>query len=172
LLQKARSENPGAVILYKPHPDVEAGLRPGALTPAQLAGLADAVLDRTDPATLLDQVDAVWTMTSLLGFEALLRGLPVTTTGAPFSAGWGLTRDLGPVPPRRRARPSLAGLVHATLIDYPRYLDPLTNLPCPVEVVLDRLSQGPAPRPGPANRALAKLQGAFASQSWIWRRRG
>jgi capsular polysaccharide export protein len=172
LLQKARSENPGAVILYKPHPDVEAGLRPGALTPAQLAGLADAVLDRTDPATLLDKVDAVWTMTSLLGFEALLRGLPVTTTGAPFYAGWGLTRDLGPVPPRRRARPSLAGLVHATLIDYPRYLDPLTNLPCPVEVVLDRLSQGPAPRPGPANRALAKLQGAFASQSWIWRRRG
>src|SRR6056297_2482554 len=172
LLQKARSENPGAVILYKPHPDVEAGLRPGALTPAQLAGLADAVLDRTDPATLLDHVDAVWTMTSLLGFEALLRGLPVTTTGAPFYAGWGLTRDLGPIPPRRRARPSLAGLVHATLIDYPRYLDPITNLPCPVEVVLDRLSQGPAPRPGPANRALAKLQGAFASQSWIWRRGG
>ncbi|MHA7849278.1 capsular polysaccharide biosynthesis protein [Roseovarius sp.] len=172
LLQKARSENPGAVILYKPHPDVEAGLRPGALTCAQLAGLADAVLDRTDPATLLDHVDAVWTMTSLLGFEALLRGLPVTTTGAPFYAGWGLTRDLGPIPPRRRARPSLAGLVHATLIDYPRYLDPRTNLPCPVEVVLDRLSQGPAPRPGPANRALAKLQGAFASQSWIWRRGG
>ena len=29
-------------------------------------------------------------MTSLMGFEALLRDLPVTTYGAPFYAGWGL----------------------------------------------------------------------------------
>jgi len=170
LLVKCRSDNPDAVILYKPHPDVEAGLRPGKLDEAQLSGLADAVLPHADPAALLSQVDAVWTMTSLMGFEALLRGLPVTTTGAPFYAGWGLTRDLGAVPPRRRARPSLAGLVHATLIDYPRYLDPLSAQPCPVEVIVERLSDGACPRPGPANRALAKLQGAFASQAWIWRR--
>jgi capsular polysaccharide export protein len=169
LIHKVRAANPGARILYKPHPDVEAGLRPGAIAPELLAGLVDAVLDGTDPATLLPLVDEVWTMTSLMGFEALLRGVRVTTTGAPFYAGWGLTRDLGAVPARRTARPGLAGLVHATLIDYPRYRDPVSGLPCPVEVVAERLAHGPLPRPGPANRMLAKLQGALATHARLWR---
>ncbi len=166
LLAAARAGNPDAVILYKPHPDVEAGLRTGA-TEAQDA---DVVLRQTDPMALLGQVDAVWTMTSLLGFEALLRGVQVVTLGAPFYAGWGLTEDHGDVPPRRRARVTLEGLVHAALIDYPRYRDPVTGLPCPVEVVVERLSTGHIPRVGLGNRLLSKLQGVFATQSHLWRR--
>jgi capsular polysaccharide export protein len=166
LLRAARTANPDAVIVYKPHPDVEAGLRRGTTDAAQLA---DIIATHSDPAALLAQVNEVWTMTSLLGFEALLRGLKVTTLGAPFYAGWGLTHDLGPVPDRRRARPDLAGLVHATLIDYPRYLDPLTGLPCPVEVAALRLATGTIPHPGPINRALSKLQGLLASRSHLWR---
>ena len=169
LLQAARAANPDAVILYKPHPDVEAGLRNGAVPDAELAALADAVLPRSDPAALLSEVDALWTMTSLMGFEALLRGVPVTTTGAPFYAGWGLTTDLGRTPARRSARPDIAGLVHATLIDYPRYFDPVTQQPCPVEVVIDRLASGTVPHPGYANRLLAKLQGLLASRAALWR---
>lgn len=169
LLETVRRENPDAVLLYKPHPDVEAGLRTGQVPQDRLDALADCVLHRADPAQLLTQVDAVWTMTSLIGFEALIRGVPVTTTGAPFYAGWGLTRDLGDIPARRTARPTLAGLVHAALIDYPRYHDPVTNRPCPVEVVLERLIAGNLPSPGPANRLLAKLQGAFASYASLWR---
>jgi len=169
LLRRARAENPGAVILYKPHPDVEAGLRPGAVPPGALDGLADRVVAGTDPATLLAQVAEVWTMTSLLGFEALLRGVRVTTTGAPFYAGWGLTRDLGEVPARRRARPALEGLVHAALIDYPRYRDPVTGLPCPAETVTGRLMRAEVPRAGAANRLLAKAQGALAGHAWLWR---
>jgi capsular polysaccharide export protein len=167
LLEAARAAHPGAVLLYKPHPDVEAGLRPGKM---DARDLADLVLEHADPAALLTQVQEVWTMTSLLGFEALLRGVKVTTLGAPFYAGWGLTTDLGTVPPRRRHDVSLPGLVHATLIDYPRYLDPVTGRPCPVEVIAERLATGDAlPRP-PANRLLAKLQGAFASYAHLWRR--
>jgi capsular polysaccharide export protein len=169
LLRLVRADNPGAVILYKPHPDVEAGLRPGAVAPGALAGLADLVVTGTDPAALLAQVAEVWTMTSLLGFEALMRGVRVTTTGAPFYAGWGLTRDLGRVPARRRARPALEGLVHATLIDYPRYRDPVSGLPCPVEVVAERLARGAVPRAGMANRLLARAQGALAGHAWLWR---
>lgn len=169
LLQKTRTENPQAVILYKPHPDVEAGLRKGLIPTGDMGSLADMVLDHSDPAALLGQVDEIWTMTSLMGFEGLLRGLPVTTTGAPFYAGWGLTRDLGQTPARRTARPILEGLVHATLIDYPRYYDPATNRPCPVEVVMDRLASGVVAHPGTANRLLSKLQGMFASYSGLWR---
>ncbi|WP_240757934.1 capsular polysaccharide biosynthesis protein [Palleronia sediminis] len=166
LLNAAREANPDAVLIYKPHPDVEAGLRPGKIT----AGAADIVATQADPAALLAQVQEVWTMTSALGFEALLRGVPVTCLGMPFYAGWGLTRDLMPAPPRRGPGPTLEGLAHAALIGYPRYRDPVTGLPCPVEVVARRLGHGPLPRPGPGNRALAKLQGAFAGQAHLWRR--
>ncbi|MHC0054892.1 capsular polysaccharide biosynthesis protein [Actibacterium sp. D379-3] len=169
LLQRTRAENPQAVLIYKPHPDVEAGLRPGALPRDMVLTLADVVADRADPVALIQAVDAVWTLTSLLGFEALIRGVPVTCLGAPFYAGWGLTRDLGPVPARRQARPVLAGLVHAALIGYPRYFDPKTDRPCPVEVAVDRLDSGDLPRPGPFNRSLSKLQGALASRAHLWR---
>lgn len=167
LLAAARAANPDAVILYKPHPDVEAGLRPGAV-PDALA-LADAVLARTGATEALAAVDEVWTMTSLLGFEALLRGKRVTCLGAPFYAGWGLTEDRGTPPARRVARPDLTALAHAALIAYPRYHDPVTRRPCPPEVVVDRLATGRLPRAGPANRALAKLQGLFAGQAALWR---
>ena len=109
-------------------------------------------------------------MTSLLGFEALLRGIKVTTIGAPFYAGWGLTTDRVGTPDRRKARPDLAGLVHATLIDYPRYFDPITSQPCPVEIAVERLASGKIPRPGLANRSLSKLQGLMATYASIWRR--
>lgn len=174
LLQAVREANPGAVIVFKPHPDVEAGLRPGAVDDA---GLADVVARHADPLALIAACDEVWTMTSTLGFEALLRGKPVTCLGAPFYAGWGLTRDLGPVPARRlRApdghplpRPGLDHLTHAALIGYPRYHDPISRRPCPPEVALERLSSGRLPPRGLLNRLLAKLQGALASHSWIWR---
>ena len=169
LLRAVRLANPEGVILFKPHPDVEAGLRAGAVPPERLAGLADLALPHTDPIALIDAVDEVWTMTSLLGFEALLRGKPVTCLGAPFYAGWGLTRDLGPIPARRTARPTLLALAHATLIAYPRYRDPVTGLPCSAEVVADRLASGAGQRVGAGNRLLSKLQGLMASRADLWR---
>ncbi|SOC12749.1 capsular polysaccharide export protein [Rhodobacter sp. JA431] len=169
LLAKVRAENPNAIVLFKPHPDVEAGLRPGAIPEAEALRYADAILHKSDPIALIEQVDEIWTMTSLLGFEALIRGKPVTTTGAPFYAGWGLTRDLGAIPDRRSQKVSLDQLVYASLIAYPRYYDPVSRRPCPPEVVLERLANGPLPRPGPINRALAKLQGIFVSYAALWR---
>ena len=177
LLQATRRAHPLATILYKPHPDVEAGLRPGALSEDQTRDLADLVVPGADPVELIGEVDQIWTMTSLLGFEALLRGKSVTCLGAPFYAGWGLTDDLGPVPRRRHhapdghpmPRPSLAKLAYAALIAYPRYLDPISRRPCPPEVALERLGSGDIPRASLTLRSLAKLQGALASHSWLWR---
>lgn len=167
LLLACRAANPAAVILYKPHPDVEAGLRTGTVTNA--ADIADVVLTKTSPIAALDAVDEVWTMTSTIGFEALMRGKSVTCLGTPFYAGWGLTDDRDMPIERRNARPTLAQLVHSVLIDYPRYFDPVSGLPCPAEVVVDRLENGTAPRPTRANRILSKLQGVFASYAHMWR---
>ena len=166
LLRAAREANPDAVIIYKPHPDVEADLRPGQ---ANTEGLADAVAAHADPMALLGEVQEVWTMTSLLGFEALLRGVAVTALGTPFYAGWGLTRDLAPIPPWRQTQVPLFGLAHAALIDYPRYYDPVTGLPCPAEVAVMRLREGRLPHPGLSNRLLSKLQGLFATYAHLWR---
>ena len=160
LLQAVRAENPGAVVIYKPHPDVVAGLRAGAMAGA-MAGAADLVLERADPAALLAEVDEVWTLTSLLGFEALVRGVPVTCLGTPFYAGRGLTRDLAQVP-EWRGPVSLERLVHAALVEYPRYRDPVSGRACPVEVVLERLASGQGLRVGRVNRVLAKAQGVLA----------
>lgn len=84
LLAAVRAANPGSATLYKPHPDMEARLRPGAIRAPE----ADAVLRGVDSAPLLPLVDEVWAMISTIGFEALLRRIPVTCF-APFYAGWG-----------------------------------------------------------------------------------
>ena len=167
LLKRVRDANAEAHILYKPHPDVVAGLRPG--TVADATQWADEVVIDIPMARLLAQVDAVWTMTSLTGFEALLRDVPVTTLGLPFYAGWGLTTDLCPTPARRGKVVTLEMLVHAALIDYPRYFDPITEQACPIEVALDRLASGGVPS-SKRLRLLAKAQGVMASYAWLWRR--
>ena len=175
LLKAARAANPGAVLIYKPHPDVEAGLRPGAIPAATALQFADVLAAEAEPLALIDQVDAIWTLTSLLGFEALIRGKDVTCLGLPFYAGWGLTEDLGLQMPRRRQLAAqsgpvtLAGLIHAALIDYPRYFDPVTGRACPPEVAVERLSDPSLERGPPSLRALAKLQGWFAGYAAWWR---
>jgi capsular polysaccharide export protein len=133
---------PDAFILYKPHPDVLAGHRRGDIPDAECLRFADKIVTNVPIASLIDMVDEVHVNTSLTGFEALLRQKPVTAYGVPFYAGWGLTTDLGPVPERRTARRSVDELVAAALLLYPRYLDPVTGLPCPAEVVVERLGAG------------------------------
>lgn len=124
LLKAVRAANPGAHIVYKPHPDVAAGLRPGGCDEA--ASWCDEIVTDVDTAALLGLVDEVHVMTSLMGFEALLRGVKVTCYGSPFYSGWGLTTDL--CENRRRNRKiSLDHLVAGTLIEYPSYVSRKTG---------------------------------------------
>lgn len=141
LLRRAREHaGPDAFVIYKPHPDVLAGHRRGAIAAHEMARLADQVETEQPMAALIAMVDELHVNTSLAGFEALMRAKSVTVHGVPFYAGWGLTTDLGPVPARRTARRTLDELVAAALLLYPRYLDPVTGLPCPAEVLVERLA--------------------------------
>jgi capsular polysaccharide export protein len=101
LLARVRAANPDAFIVYKPHPDVVAGHRKGALRQVETRRYADAVLRGGSMAALFGEIDELHTLTSLAGFEALLRRVPVTVYGQPFYAGWGLTSDVA-MPPRGR----------------------------------------------------------------------
>ena len=42
----------------------------------------------------------------------------------------------------------IAGFAAAALLLYPRYIDPVTGLPCPAEVVVDRLAKSAATQQG------------------------
>lgn len=144
LLRRTRALEPEAEIWWRPHPDVDAGHRKGAIPDADALLHADRIVREGTMSELLDQVDGLHTITSLSGFEALLRGREVTCHGTPFYAGWGLTRDLGEVPARRSRALTLDELVAGVLLLYPRYLDPVTGLPCPPEILIRRLADGEA----------------------------
>jgi capsular polysaccharide export protein len=168
LLAAVRAENPDAFLLWKAHPDVVAGLRPGTVAAGMVAQLADADASMTDAASLIEVVDEVHVMTSALGFEALLRGRRVITYGAPFYAGRGLTVDKAPIPRRRRSV-TIEELAAAVLIVYPFYLDPRTGLPCGPEVALARLQEVDLWRPGLLTRMRVlwgRLRRAAFSSAW------
>ena len=133
----ARADEPGAQLIVKRHPAVAAGRKRGCIADADLAGLT---LIDTDvrPADLLAEVDAVYVVTSALGFEAVLRDLPVRCFGAPFYAGWGLTTDAIQTGRRGVAR-DVEALAAAALIAYTRYVDPVTGRACSAEAALERL---------------------------------
>lgn len=140
LAETVRKANPAAFLLYKEHPDVLAGNRKGKLS-AAAESLIDARADSNAIPAILEHpaVAAVHTLTSLTGFEALIRGKPVATYGQPFYAGWGLTADHAPIAHRTR-RLSLEELTAGALLLYPRYIDPVTGLPCEAEFLVERLA--------------------------------
>jgi capsular polysaccharide export protein len=144
-LARVRRAEPDAWIIYRPHPDVQAGHRKGHLSDAVVLEHADAIDSGAPLMELVQAVDDVHVLSSLTGFEALMRGCSVTVHGMPFYAGWGLTRDLAKSSPRRGRQLDVDRLVAAALILYPRYIDPVTRLPCGPELMVDRLASGSTP---------------------------
>ncbi|WP_157738675.1 hypothetical protein [Labrenzia sp. VG12] len=140
LLRLARERHPDAFLVFKPHPDVETGLRKGKVARETALGFVDAVAEDANIIDLIEAVDAVETFSSLSGYEALLRGKSVAVHGAPFYAGWGLCEDLTPLEGRGRRR-SLAELVYLSLVVYARTIDPVTLLPCTPEFLISRLTE-------------------------------
>ena len=137
MLEAALDEHPDLPVILKVHPDVVAGRKRGYFDRLTAGAAARVWVVGADahPPSLLEPATAVYTVTSQVGFEALLWGRQVRVFGMPFYAGWGLTQDEIPPPTRRKvlSRPSLDDLVHATLVDYPRYLDPESGQRCEPE---------------------------------------
>lgn len=147
LIERVCQDNPGAYLIYKPHPDVEAGLRAGKVAEAHLRHVQAVAYDTAMP-DCLEHVDEIHTISSLTGFEALLRGLNVTCYGLPFYAGWGLTTDidahLSPKAEylerrRRDTQLTLKQLLYCALICYPLYRLPNGYGLAQVEQVIDYL---------------------------------
>lgn len=138
LLETVRQLNPQAYIIYKPHPDVEAGNREGAIAPEELSRLADVTVTETNIIDCIMACDEVHTMTSLAGFEALIHDKVVHCYGAPFYAGRGLTMDHVELPQRKR-QVSVEEMLFAVILKYPRYILPGIQGFVSAEAVLDYL---------------------------------
>jgi len=140
LLQTVRASHPDAYVVYKPHPDVVAGLRAKGKNEEDIKQWCDEVVIDAPMGDLLLTIDEVHCLTSLTGFEALLRGKRVTCYGQPFYAGWGLTTDI--VPLSRRVRHlTLEQLIAGALILYPRYMSRTKNALITPEEALNELAQ-------------------------------
>jgi capsular polysaccharide export protein len=138
LLREVRKLNPGAFIIYKPHPDVMVKNRKGKVPADILQQLCDHVETESNVISCIDAADEVHTLTSLSGFDALLRGKKVFTYGAPFYAGWGLTIDRLSFP-RRSRKLQLSELMAGTLLVYPRYFDWHTKSFVECETVINKI---------------------------------
>lgn len=138
LLVAVRKENPDAFILYKPHPDIAHG-RIGHIPEEQVYLYADMLLISGNMAKIILMCDEIHTMTSLTGFEGLIRGKKVTCYGMPFYSGWGLTIDRMKNVRRNRVL-TIPQLVFGSIVLYPRYIDPVTGLWCTPEFLLTRIS--------------------------------
>jgi len=121
LVRKAKEENPDAQIIYKPHPDVLHGHRPQNSSVDDVRDIC-LVLNDVPLANAFETIDHVYTMTSLAGMEALIRGIKVTTFGCPFYAGWGLTDDRKKCEGRDR-KLSVEELFAISYLEYPKYFD-------------------------------------------------
>lgn len=138
LVIRAKLENPDAQVIFKPHPDVIAGLRRTSSDPGRVEPIAHVLYHPVSIVDALETIDHVYTVTSLAGFEALMRGIEVTTFGAPFYSGWGLTDDRQTVERRNRTL-SVEEVFAAAYLLYPRYINPFTKQRIEIEEALDLL---------------------------------
>ncbi|MBB3258033.1 capsular polysaccharide export protein [Paraburkholderia bannensis] len=149
LLKEVRARRPHAFIVYKPHPDVMSGNRNGLIDAQRLADIVDT---QSDVLSLIEASDEIHTLSSLAGFDALLRGKEVHAYGMPFYAGWGLTHDaLAPLPWRERTL-TLDMLTAGALLRYPLYWDWDLGIFTTPEAIAARLAPGAA-------RPLRSVQG-------------
>jgi len=138
LLKKVKSKTDGYII-YKPHPDVLAGNRKGNIQDSEVLKYADITIKDISLPSLLDMCDELHTITSLSGFEALIREKKVFTYGIPFYAGWGLSVDEKQI--TRDKSLTIDELVAGTLILYPRYINPTQDEFCEVEVLIEEVEK-------------------------------
>ncbi len=96
--------------------------------------------DEVSIGSIIDQCDKIYTVSSQVGFEGLLRNKQVVTFGAPFFSGWGLTDDRMPLA-RRTARRSIEEVFHAACIQQSIYVDAKLGKVVEIEQNIDNIIQ-------------------------------
>ena len=138
MLYWAQDEHPGQRIVIRTHPETRDGFRAGHYRAGDATGRVTLFTAPASPQALLEGAIAVYTVSSQMGFEAILAGHRPRVFGQPFYAGWGLTEEETPLP-RRQRRLTRAQLFAASMILYPTWYDPYRDHLCELEDVLATL---------------------------------
>lgn len=139
MVKHALEDAQGRPVIVKLHPETAMGRKAGFLS--RFIGNKDVsvVSEQCNPWDLLGHAQRIYTVSSQLGFEALMAGHEVHCFGAPFYAGWGLTQDHLVLPARKR-KATVAELFAAAYLRYSHYFDAWTRARCDVLTAVDQLS--------------------------------
>lgn len=140
MLDEALAASPLGNVWVKTHPDVNAGKKRGYLADYAAGRGVNVLAADYTPLSLLRQVDVVYTVTSQMGFEALMLNKEVHCFGMPFYAGWGLTTDYLTCSRRTRRR-SLLEVFAAAYLLYARYVNPIRGKQCDIHDVISLLAE-------------------------------
>lgn len=134
MILAASFENPDRTVYLKRHPDSIHGHDKQFNLP--ILPNVSILPDDVTVHSIIDKSSKIYTISSQVGFEALLRGKEVVTFGQPFYSGWGLTDDRNPQR-RRTARRSIEDLFHVACIGLSIYVNPYTGQTVEMEEMLD-----------------------------------
>lgn len=140
MLDAALAAYPPQSIWVKTHPDVLCGKKCGYLTGYAFSRGVQVIMKDYAPLSLIAGADVVYTVTSQLGFEALMLGKKVHCFGTPFYAGWGLTTDVQSCS-RRKKRRSLDEVFAAAYLLYTRYENPIQGKRCDIHDTIALLAE-------------------------------
>ena len=137
MMEAAIVENPGKQIYFKRHPD--SILRNWNSYRNRNIKEIKVLPDNVPIMDVLNRCHSVYTVSSQVGFEALMRKKKVVCFGTPFYAGWGLTDDRLPSPRRKRKR-TIEDLFYQSCIKQSVYIDPdngeVTSLASTIDTIL------------------------------------
>lgn len=111
---------PGGRVLYKAHPKHKTWKADEKLIAERFPQVVQ-VDPKVSFKSMLVKKPRVMVNTSGTGLDAGLAGCEVMTVGLAFYAGWGATRDLGPVTERRHNRLTFEDIVIVIISQYGRY---------------------------------------------------
>lgn len=140
MLEEALTAYPLSHVWVKTHPDVIAGKKRGYLADYAAERGVRVIAADYSPLSLLAGADVIYTVTSQMGFEALMLGKDVHCFGMPFYAGWGLTKDRQTCPRRQRQR-SLEEVFAAAYLLYARYVNPIRGERCDIHDAIGLLAE-------------------------------
>ncbi len=132
MLFYAQTEHPAARIIIKTHPETAAGHRTGYFGADDASDRISVCDAPVSPWALIEGAIAVYTVSSQLGFEAIIAGHRPVVFGQPFYIGWGLTDDRKPLQ-RRQRNLTRAQLFAGAMILYPTWYDPYHDRLCSFE---------------------------------------
>jgi capsular polysaccharide export protein len=134
MISAAATENSTRPVYFKRHPDSILGNGKSFAVPNRPNVVV--LPDHVSINSIIDKAGKIYTLSSQVGFEGLLRGKEVVTFGQPFYSGWGITDDRNPQQ-RRVTKRTIEEIFHVACIQLSVYANPWNGTIIEMEEMFD-----------------------------------